>query len=174
MHIEKDIEKIKSLAFEKEDENWRFRAFLKSSDMSIASMDRMVAVWYEDVRQTIDCRTCGHCCMVMAPMLTGRDMNRLVSHLGVSRKELIDKHLEPSKEDKGYTTKELPCPFLKDMQCTVYDARPDTCRSYPHLHKHEFRSRLMQVIDNCSVCPIVYNVYEGLKSELWRRSGKRW
>ena len=172
MNIEKDIERIRSLTLEKEDENWRFRVFLKSSDMSIAKMDRVVAAWYDGIRQAIDCRACGHCCTVMSPILSGKDMSRLARHLGVLRKALIDKYLEPSKEDKGYIFRELPCPFLKDRQCTIYDARPDTCRSFPHLHKREFRSRLIQVVNNCSVCPIVYNVYEGLKLELWRRRGQ--
>ena len=174
MNMEKDIDRIRLLTLEKEDENWRFRVFLKSSDMSIVRMDRMVAAWYDGIKQAIDCRACGYCCTVMSPMLSGKDINRLARHLGVSRKELIDKYLDPSKEDKEYILRELPCPFLKDRQCTVYDARPDTCRSFPHLLKRDFRSRLIQVIDNYSVCPIVYNVYEGLKSELWgRRRGRR-
>ncbi len=29
--------------------------------------------------------------------------------------------------------------------------------------------RLMDVIANCSVCPIVFNVYEALKEELWHK-----
>ena len=33
--------------------------------------------------------------------------------------------------------------------------------------KKNFTSRLMGVIGNCSVCPIVFNVYELLKGEIW-------
>jgi hypothetical protein len=62
--------------------------------------------------------------------------------------------------------KDLPCPFLIDKKCSVYDSRPDDCRSYPHLHKNEFLSRLFGVIDNYSICPIVFNVYEELKYKL--------
>ncbi|MBN1676299.1 MAG: hypothetical protein JXR37_34970 [Kiritimatiellae bacterium] len=43
------------------------------------------------------------------------------------------------------------------------------CRSYPHLHKKPFVARLTQAYSNCSVCPIVYNVYEELKKRLWDR-----
>ena len=59
-------------------------------------------------------------------------------------------------------------PLLSDNCCTVYDHRPDDCRSYPHLHKDEFVFRLIQAVENCSVCPIVFNVFERLKDELWR------
>ena len=45
------------------------------------------------------------------------------------------------------------------------------CRSYPHLHKKEIISRLMGVVFNCSVCPIVFNVYEQMKLELWFGKG---
>ena len=34
-------------------------------------------------------------------------------------------------------------------------------------HKKEFTSRLISVIENSSLCPIVYNVYEFAKRELW-------
>jgi Fe-S-cluster containining protein len=68
----------------------------------------------------------------------------------------------------------VPCGFLQEQGCSVYDSRPDDCRSFPHLHKREFRSRLIGVIENCSICPIVYNVFEGLKSDLWRSSRRGW
>ncbi|MFH1965187.1 MAG: hypothetical protein ABIJ42_06545, partial [Acidobacteriota bacterium] len=50
---------------------------------------------------------------------------------------------------------------------TAYSARPEDCRSYPHLHKKKFVFRVSGVFSNCSRCPIVYNVYELLKDELY-------
>ena len=47
--------------------------------------------------------------------------------------------------------------------------RPKDCVSYPYLLKKDFTSRLMGVIGNCSVCPIVFNVYELLKDEVWHK-----
>jgi Fe-S-cluster containining protein len=60
----------------------------------------------------------------------------------------------------------VPCPFLADNQCTNYAYRPENCRSYPHLHKKDFVSRLFGVIDNYEICPIVFHVVEQLKIEL--------
>ncbi len=45
-----------------------------------------------------------------------------------------------------------------EIQITQYQCRPDDCRSYPHLHKRDFISRLINVIGNYSVCPIVFNI----------------
>ncbi|MFZ4394680.1 MAG: YkgJ family cysteine cluster protein [Kiritimatiellia bacterium] len=72
-------------------------------------------------------------------------------------------------EDGDLTFNRRPCPFLSENRCRVYEHRPDTCRSYPHLQKKEFVFRLTQAVGNCSVCPIVFNVYERLKTELWHR-----
>ena len=33
---------------------------------------------------------------------------------------------------------------------------------------------MIQVVQNCSVCPIVFNVLERLKEELWHQWGDVW
>ena len=81
--------------------------------------------------------------------------------------EFTNQYLIEDKEEGGYTFRNSPpCPFLSGNSCTVYSARPETCRSFPHLHKEGFTSRTLAVICNCSICPIVYNVWEHLKSEI--------
>ncbi|MFQ5576558.1 MAG: YkgJ family cysteine cluster protein [Anaerolineae bacterium] len=72
------------------------------------------------------------------------------------------------KEDNASkrVCKGVPCPFLKDDLCSNYECRPTDCRSYPHLHKDGFVSRLWGVVANYSICPIVFNVYERLKAEM--------
>jgi len=168
MDIETDINKVKVLAEKEQDENWRFRTFLKGSDLSQARLDRTVAHHYAAVAAKIDCCTCANCCKVMSPQLVKRDIRRLAEHLLLPEDELISKYLQPG-EDKGtYVSRQAPCPFLQDNLCTVYEARPGNCRSFPNLHKRDFRSRLIQVVQNSTVCPIVYNVLELLKLELWR------
>ena len=79
--------------------------------------------------------------------------------------ELRARYLETDQESAKYITRELPCPFLKDNLCTIYDVRPSVCAGYPHLHRN-FRNRLWQTIDNAETCPIVFNVLERLKRRL--------
>jgi uncharacterized protein len=62
--------------------------------------------------------------------------------------------------------KNSPCPFLENKKCTVYNQRPTDCKSYPHLQKKNFTTRLLGVMDNYSICPIVFNVFEDLKQAL--------
>lgn len=169
MDIETDIERIKLLAEANEDENWRFRAYLKGSDLSIAALDRLVWRHLDEVARQIDCCACANCCRVMSPQLSARDVRRLADHLGIHKTQLIDDYLQPSDEKGKYAFAQLPCRFLHEERCSVYDVRPDDCRSFPHLQKREFRSRLIGVVENCSICPIVYNVFERLKLQLWGR-----
>jgi len=42
MAIEKDVNRIRVLAEAKEEENWRFRSYLKGANLSSAALDRLV------------------------------------------------------------------------------------------------------------------------------------
>jgi Fe-S-cluster containining protein len=168
MDIETDVDKTRVLAERKQDENWRFRIFIKGSDLSQAGLDRTVAHYYADVAAKIDCCACASCCKIMYPRLAKKDIRRLAEALLLPENKLISEYLQPGKDKGTYIPKQAPCPFLHDKLCTVYEARPDNCKSFPNLHKRDFRSRLIQVVDNSTVCPIVYNVLELLKLEFWR------
>jgi Fe-S-cluster containining protein len=169
MDIETDIERIRSVAGAKEEENWRFRAYLKGLDLSEVALDHLVWRHIEDIEPRIDCCACANCCSLISPLLCSRDIRRLADHLGIEKTQLIKEYLRLSKERNRYVLERTPCRFLHEKRCTVYEARPDDCRSFPHLHKREFRSRLIGVVENCSICPIVYHVFERLKMELWGR-----
>ena len=168
MELVTDINRIRELAGQKDDENWRFRSFLKQSELSIREMDAMVYRHLDEVSSQIDCCTCGNCCEVILPVLSSSDIKRLSRELKVPAGEIIDRYLIPSEDSDGQTFKSKPCPFLAEKRCTVYPSRPEACRSYPNLHKKEFVFRLIQVVHNCSICPIAYNVFERLKADLWR------
>jgi uncharacterized protein len=171
--METNLRKIEQLARQREDENWRFRCYLKTVDLPCARIDALVRKLYQEVSAQIDCTNCGNCCWVMLPQLTGADIKRLADHHGLPVKQFrSDLTKTDSEEGNVVEFNTMPCPFLQDNRCTVYDCRPRDCRSYPHLDKKDFVFRLNQAYNNCSVCPIVFNVYEGLKSELWR-AGKR-
>ena len=162
--METRINRIRRYSKSKEEQNWRFRSFLKTYGSD--EIDAIVHRLYREVSAEIDCRACGNCCKEILPLLDEGDMERLANGLGISIAELKEQYLV--KDDDGkYTFNSVPCPFLKNNVCSCYDYRPENCVSYPHIHKEGFVFRLMGVIDNCSVCPIVYNVYEQLKREVW-------
>jgi hypothetical protein len=163
MDIETDIKRIEQLSRQREDANWVFRSFLKGSDLSVAKIDSTVHGLYREVSAQIDCTRCANCCKVVQPILTGADIKRLASHLALPTKEFRALFLKENEHGEGFAFNTQPCPFLKNNRCEVYENRPRDCRSYPHLHKRGFVFRINQAISSCSVCPIVFNVYEGLK-----------
>ena len=165
--IETDVNRIKRLSKQKEDENWDFRSFLKWCGTPSEEIDSIVHRLYQEVSSQIDCRTCANCCREVQPVLYQEDIERFSIGLGTSAARFRDQYLAREKGSEGYTFNEMPCPFLKDNLCIHYAHRPGNCVSYPHLHKKDLIFRLMNVIGNCSICPIVFSVYESLKSEIW-------
>ena len=165
MRVETDLGSVLRLAKECDDENWEFRTFLKRCDED--DVDTRVHRILDEVKAQIDCTACGNCCAVMRPQMRGADIERLSKALSMTPEEFREQYV--AKDEDGHILlRGRPCPFLENKRCTVYDARPEDCRSYPHLHKERFVGRLMGVTSNCAVCPIVFNVYERLKHEMWR------
>lgn len=172
VHIEKDLEKIKKTAKIKEEENFKFRSYLKNIDIRAREIDSIVHNIYDEVIKQIDCTKCANCCNTKKPSLDEKDIKRFVSSLDIKKEDFRKKYLEEIESDtnkKLYEFNLLPCPFLKNNLCTNYDNRPKDCQSFPHLHKKNFTTRLLEVIDNYEICPIVFNVYEELKIKLWRK-----
>jgi Fe-S-cluster containining protein len=59
----------------------------------------------------------------------------------------------------------IPCHFLKEKKCSIYNDRFAECRDFPHLHKTNFNGRLFGTLMHYSICPIIFNVVEQLKIE---------
>lgn len=96
---------------------------------------------------TYQCSQCGHCCRhiegcVMVESLDAYRMAKYLreQHSGVSSTDdVLLQYCEPTPlTDEGYpiyTLKtvgaEASCVFLQGNQCSIYAARPRTCRLYP-------------------------------------------
>jgi Fe-S-cluster containining protein len=164
--IETNLISIKMLSRKKERENWEFRTFLKG-ECTAKRLDSVVHRLYREITAEIDCTACANCCRKITPVLDQEDIEEFAQGLRISPKELIDQYMV--KDEKGFSFSQTPCPFLHEKRCTNYGTRPKDCQSFPHLHKDDMIGRLMGVVENYGICPIVFNVYEGLKRELWSR-----
>lgn len=163
-----DLNIIKRLSKKYDRENWEFRSFLKMHDMSSSELDSIVDEINEQVTKEIDCTKCGNCCKTTKPRFKDADLRKFKDQMKTSFHEFKREHLIANEEERSsFVFKSLPCQFLENNKCMNYDARPKDCKSFPHLHKKEFRTRLWGVVDNTSMCPIVFNVYEILKEKLW-------
>jgi uncharacterized protein len=155
-----------------EEESLAFHAFVKLElELSDRRLNAMVQETTEQVWAGIDCRTCANCCKTRHPLFSRAEVKRIAMHLETTVDDLRARYLEPSEEGK-YTTRQLPCPFLQQNLCSIYPVRPAVCASYPHLQRN-FRSRLLQVIDNAETCPIVYNVLARVKERCGFRSSEQ-
>lgn len=82
------------------------------------------------------CTGCGKCCSG-APgfvFLTDEDIQRLLSHLKISREEFVKRYTKSlnSRLSLRDDTPNYGCIFLKEGKyCGVYEARPKQCRTYP-------------------------------------------
>lgn len=169
MRLVTDPDEVRRLAGELQDENWAFRAWIKSNlDIDDRQLMSVVGWLAEDVTARIDCTTCGNCCQVLEPPLKHPDLKRLAAALDLDVPTLQATYL--SQDESGTWELPAPCPLLEGKLCRVYDARPKPCREYPHLY-NDFRSHSIARIHDTSICPIVFNVVEGMKVELeWNAS----
>jgi Fe-S-cluster containining protein len=161
-----DLTYIKQTSKANEQENLDFRTYVRADlDLSDYRLNGIVQQATQEVWAHIDCRTCANCCKTRHPLFSRAEVHRIADYLGMTAEELRARYLETDREAAKYTTRTLPCPFLQDNLCSIYDVRPSVCASYPHLHRN-FRNRLWQTIDNAETCPIVFNVLERLKGRL--------
>ena len=164
MRLVTDPIEVQRLAEDLDDENWAFRAWIKSHPtLDDEQLMPVVCRLSKPVTTQIDCTTCANCCRVLAPPLDQGDIQRLAQALGMSISSLQQTYLR--QEDPGQWELPAPCPLLDGNLCHVYDARPKPCRDYPHLH-NDFRAHSMARIGDASICPIVFNVIQRMKVEL--------
>lgn len=167
MILETDFAIIARMSVEKEEENLRFRSFLKICNRPEREIDGTVHRLYSRISSEIDCKQCANCCNKLSPVLNPKDVRDFSYSLGLPINEFKSQYLVKDETEGRFRFNRLPCPFLRDSLCTNYDHRPLDCRSFPHLHKPDFTCRLLSVLENYAICPIVFNVYEYLKNELW-------
>ena len=161
-----DLVQIQRATAAQDDENLAFRTFVKAElELSDRSLNTVVRDTTAQVWAHIDCRTCANCCRTRHPVFSRAEVQRIAAYLGVTMEHLRTHHLTSDADSGKYITRDLPCPFLDGNLCSIYEVRPSVCADYPHLRKN-FRSRVWQVLDNATVCPIVYNVLERLKKHL--------
>ena len=161
-----DLIQIKLLGERKRAENERFRKHMKSFDHS----DRILRRIAEEVEDSIDCLACANCCRVATAKVTERDVEKLSKYLRLKPARFLADFTEQSEEE-GVVLKrdrKTGCVFLNGNECTVYDARPDSCQKFPHVVRGNgsIASRMWELIDRASYCPIVYNSLEAFKDEM--------
>jgi uncharacterized protein len=158
-----DLQEIESLATELEIENDQFKIFIKTIDGS--SVDKIVFSINADISPQIDCTKCGNCCRVLMIHITEEETEKLSLQLNLPVNKIKEKYIETSEQGQMILNK-MPCTFLNDRKCTIYDQRFTECREFPHLHKENFKNRIFSTMMYYAICPIIFNVVEALKEKI--------
>ena len=157
-----DLVQIRRLGEKKRDENFRFRAYLKSHDF----VERQFRRAAQEVHDQIDCRACAECCRVGEVEISERDIEKLARFFGMDARAFLEKYTMPGETgDVILRRTTAGCVFLDGNECTVYEARPGNCERFPHLLRGagSIQSRMWEFVDRATYCPIVYNWMEAVK-----------
>lgn len=162
--IETDLARIQRLSQEHDDENWEFRSWLKQNAPD--DIDGIAKALSQKYFGLIDCTECGNCCRSLQVEFKKSELVSIAKTLEQSIEAFEKQHMSDGKANP-------PCPMLDGKLCSIYESRPEVCRSYPHLEQPDFTTRLMGVIANVAICPIAFNAFEELKAKLGWWPGRR-
>ncbi len=105
-----------------------------------------------------ECTLCSRCCRFEPGyvFISRNDLDRLASYLSINRGNFVKKYCRKInlgfkaylslKEKKNYD-----CIFWEGYGCSIYEARPLQCRSYPFWRNHLVDARSWNLLQN--ECP---------------------
>jgi Fe-S-cluster containining protein len=155
-----NLQFIAAAAIDKEEENDHFLLSVRAYDNAV--LEAMVHEMNNTVSAGIDCTACGNCCKTLVINVTQEEVGKLAEHMHMSEVETRENYIEESLAGNCFINT-MPCHFLADDKCTIYEARFTECRDFPHLHKPGFKARLAGTLMHYGRCPIIYNVVEEMK-----------
>jgi len=160
-----DLVQIRRLGEKQREENLRLRMHLKRRNFQERRLKRLS----QDIEEQIDCTACANCCRVATVKVAERDVEKLAKRLGVNPSQFVAEYtIEDPEEGRILKRNERGCVFLEGNLCSVYEVRPHTCVTFPHLTRGSgsLLSRLWEMPDRACYCPIVYNTLEAWKKEI--------
>jgi uncharacterized protein len=169
VNIETNLAKLANWGEERFEENEHFKQFLLQTDPT--KVDEQVIHLNQEVESRIDCTTCGNCCKHLMVNIDDEAVLRLAEKLQLTETQFRERFVETGSFMQFLNA--IPCQFLGGTKCTVYEIRPDECRSFPRLNQVGFTTRMFGTFSHYGMCPIIYNVVEELKTSLgFRISGE--
>ena len=158
-------DKVRVEAKKKEDENFKFRSYLKGH-ADEDELDRQFLNLHKELFADYDCSKCRNCCKMYKGSIPEEDIGRDAQYLGITPEQFVDAYLEKEEHEMNYQTKHQPCDFFQeDGNRKLGDCKPDSCKKYPYTAQPERLSSLLSVLDVIEICPVAFEVFEGLKKE---------
>ncbi len=169
MVLNTQLNSIAALEQQRLVEHQAFKAYIKSYNDD-AKLDAVVQALEQHISPLIDCTQCGNCCRSLMINVTEAECTTVSQALGISEQSFTQQYVETSTYG-AMVINTIPCHFLSNNKCTIYQHRFRECRDFPHLHQPNFSSRIGGTLMHYGRCPIIYNVIEQLKVKLsWQGS----
>lgn len=158
--LQTNLATIISIAVEKQNENAAFIDFLKQKNTT--ELDNTVAALNNTITPKVDCTACGNCCKSLMIVVEEDEANALSNHRNETRAAFDHQFIEKGSNGMMLMNA-IPCNFLSDNKCTVYEHRFAGCKEFPAMHLPNFKERLFTTFMHYDRCPIIFNVVEELK-----------
>ena len=119
----------------------------------------------EEIAPKISCTNCGNCCKSLMVNISETEADRLSDHLHITRSHFDKQYVEKGSNGMMILNA-IPCAFLKENKCTVYEYRFEGCREFPAMHVPGFSKRLFTTLMHYGRCPIIFNIVEAMKKQM--------
>lgn len=158
-----DPESLRQQAAGEKKQNQQLFKALRKIKSSI--LDEKIKSLHDHYMGRMDCLECGNCCQSISPAVNDKDIDRIARFLKKKPSEVLIQYFKLDEEG-DYIFPSQPCPFLgADNYCSIYKVRPKACREYPHTDRSKQHQILSITLENCAVCPVVYDIVKDLKRE---------
>jgi Fe-S-cluster containining protein len=137
----------------------------------MASKEFQLNECFKFVRSNFKCEKCARCCICEYDItITEKEARKISKEKNVPVSNIVDKRL---KEGRLYFflkhQKHEPCMFLVNKECSIYNIRPDSCKTYPHRLIKERSKLILKNMDELIIvippkCPALLKIIDKLKT----------
>lgn len=113
-------DKVRAEAKKKENENFKFRTFLKCH-AGEKELDRQFLHLHKELFADYDCSKCRNCCKMYKGSIPTEDIDRDAQFLEITPEQFIDTYLEKEECGINYQTKHKPCDFCRRMETVNWE-----------------------------------------------------
>ncbi len=151
---------VRVAAKKRENENLRFRTFLKNH-ADPDELDLQFLDLHKELFSGYDCCQCGNCCRAYGTYLSDEEINSISAYLGMTRQKFLEDCLIRGRDGLELPA---PCRFLEmDSKCRIQECKPEECREFPYTDRPNRLWSLYSVLSAAEVCPVVFEILERLK-----------
>ena len=159
-----DLSEVFRLGTAKAGENLGFRRYLSAHHYT----DRPFQILASEVQQQVDCTACANCCRHSVVSVNKLEIQNIAEQLGSTPEAITRLYTRPDPDAPALrillNTGE-GCVFLDGNLCMIYEARPESCRTFPHVGvgTRSLGGRPSSLARWAALCPIIFNALERYK-----------